>query len=269
MQLVADPEDPRVGAYLNVRERDLVGRDERFIAEGEVVLHVLVTRSRFAVESVLVSQKRADALAPLLMRLPPAVPIYVASQTVMDRVVGFSIHRGVLAVGRRGPTPSAAGLIGSLPDQALVIGLVGITNHDNVGGIFRNAAAFGADAVLLDRACCDPLYRKAIRVSVGGALVVPFGRVTDSSDMLAGLNAGGFETVALAPRGAERLADTPRSRRVALLLGAEGAGLPPSLLGRMRTVRIPMTGDFDSLNVATASGIALHHFAVSAGARQD
>jgi tRNA G18 (ribose-2'-O)-methylase SpoU len=138
------------------------------------------------------------------------------------------------------------------------VGLSGIANHDNMGGIFRNAAAFGADAVLLDAACCDPLYRKAIRVSVGAALTVPFARLRPDQDLAQALAGAGLEVVALSPRGAAELCELRCGPRVAVLFGAEGPGLAPELLARTRTVRIAMAGDFDSLNVATTSGLVLH-----------
>jgi tRNA G18 (ribose-2'-O)-methylase SpoU len=256
---VEDPADPRLEPYRAVRERDLAGREGRFIAEGEVVLRVLLTRSRLPVESVLVSEKRAGALGDLLARVPPEVPVYVAPHDVMSGIVGFPIHRGLLAIGRRGPNRSTAELLAGLPPAATVLGLIGLTNHDNVGGVFRNAAGFGADAVLLDGTSCDPLYRKAIRVSVGAALIVPFARGGTAGEMLRALAEAGFETVALTPAGAEPLSAYRRAPRTALLLGAEGPGLPPDILARARTVRIPMAEGFDSLNVATASGVALHH----------
>jgi tRNA G18 (ribose-2'-O)-methylase SpoU len=258
---VNDPDDPRVASYRDIRERDLVGRGGRFVAEGEVVLAVLLTRSRHAAESCLVSEKRLPAIAPMLAGLADDTPVYVASQAVIDAVTGFHIHRGVLALGRRADAPEPAALLRSLPASALVVVLVGLTNHDNVGGVFRNAAAFGADAVLLDSGTCDPLYRKAIRVSVGGTLMVPFARAESASDILDLLARKGFEAVALSPAGAEPLAAAERRARTALILGTEGRGLPPEILARVRSVCIPMAGDFDSLNVATASGIALHHFA--------
>jgi tRNA G18 (ribose-2'-O)-methylase SpoU len=256
---VHDPADPRIEAYRTVRERDLVGRQDRFIAEGEVVLRVLLAHSRFSVESLLLADNRIEVLGDLLACLPDPTPVYVAGRSVMDAIVGFPIHRGVLAMGRRSPVPEAPHLLGSLPERALVVGLVGLANHDNVGGIFRNAAAFGVDAVLIDEATCDPLYRKAIRVSVGGALVVPFARAASGGAMLGALAAAGFATLALSPSGAESLNCVTRPPRCALLLGAEGPGLPDFILARTRSVRIPMAAGFDSLNVATASGVALHH----------
>jgi tRNA G18 (ribose-2'-O)-methylase SpoU len=262
---ISDPDDPRIESYRAVRERDLVGRADRFIAEGEVVLKVLATQSRFAIDSLLLAENRTQGLADLIAGLPPSVPVYVASRPVIDAIAGFPIHRGVLALGHRGPAVEPAHLLASLPHRALVVGLVGLTNHDNVGGIFRNAAAFGADAVLLDSTTCDPLYRKAIRVSVGGSLTVPFSRAGAAPAMVAGLEEAGFEVFSLSPAGREPLAGVARSPRTALLLGAEGPGLPQSLLARTRTVAIPMKGGFDSLNVSTASGIALHHLAGTHG----
>jgi tRNA G18 (ribose-2'-O)-methylase SpoU len=155
--------------------------------------------------------------------------------------------------------PPVEALLAGLPEKALVVVMVGLANHDNVGGIFRNAAAFGADAVLLDQETCDPLYRKAIRVSVGGALVVPFTRAPSADVLVQALEGASFEVIALSPSGKEVLSEVQPARRTALLLGAEGPGLPPELMARTRTVSIPMSGGFDSLNVATTSGIALHH----------
>ncbi|MGH6998539.1 MAG: TrmH family RNA methyltransferase, partial [Phenylobacterium sp.] len=190
--------------------------------------------------------------------------VYAASQAVMDAVVGFPIHRGILALGRRTAEPAPEQLLAGLPDEALVLVLSGIANHDNMGGLFRNAAAFGVDAVILDGACCDPLYRKAIRVSVGAALLKPFARLGPEQDLLQILESQGFEALALSPAGAETLAETSRARRAAVVLGAEGPGLSKALLERAKTVRIPMADGFDSLNVAVTAGVVLHHLAFAA-----
>ncbi|HSK39891.1 MAG TPA: RNA methyltransferase [Arenibaculum sp.] len=271
---VDDPLDPRIAAYRDVRERDLVGREGHFIAEGEVVLRVLLGgTSRHRPVSLLLAEKRVEGLAPLLARLPGDVPVFTARQQVLDRIAGFPIHRGILALGRRAPMPPAGDLLAGTGRRSLVVALFGIGNHDNLGGIFRNAAAFGADAVLLDPTCCDPLYRKAIRVSVGATLLVPFARLAPGtgSGTASGAASGagavallarhGYAPVAFSPTGATPLAELGRPGRVAVLLGSEGPGLPPEVLARTHTVRIPMTAGFDSLNVATASGIALHHLA--------
>ena len=141
--------------------------------------------------------------------------------------------------------------------------LSAIANHDNLGGIFRNAAAFGCKAVLLDSDCCDPLYRKAIRVSVGASLLAPFARLAPGEAPLALLGRHGFSPMALSPNGAVLLSDYRPKRRNAVILGAEGPGLSPDLIGRTASLRIEMAAGFDSLNVATTSGIVLHHLAAA------
>ncbi len=257
---IQDVDDPRLEPYRSVRERDLVGRDGLFVVEGRVVLEKLIAAHPERLVSVLVASHRLDSLAGLLEGLPAGTPVYAADQVAMDQVVGFPIHRGILALGRR-PGIDAEDLLKGLPDQALVVGLIGISNHDNMGGILRNAAAFGVDAVLLDDSCCDPLSRKAIRVSVGAALILPIARAGTAETLVGALAASRFETLALSPSGSEDLSDLKRSPRTAILFGAEGPGLPLSLLARVRTVRIAMAGGFDSLNVATTSGIVLHSLA--------
>lgn len=246
-----------------------MGRQGLFVAEGEVVLRVLARSRLHRPVSLLIAQKRVAGLSEILATIPDDVPVYAAGQAVMDAVVGFPIHRGILALGTRVAEPDPAELLGGLPERALVLVLSAISNHDNMGGLFRNAAAFGADAVLLDADCCDPLYRKAIRVSVGAALTMPFARLAPGADLLGLLEGQGFEAVALSPRGAATLAQLSRPPRAAVVLGAEGAGLSEALLARARTVRIPMADGFDSLNVAVTAGVVLHHLAFSAPASGD
>ncbi|MDF3150368.1 RNA methyltransferase [Mesorhizobium sp. XAP10] len=261
---IDDPQDPRVAAYLDIRERDLAGRQGRFVAEGKVVLDLLLTTGRFAAESALVLENRLAGLDKILSKAPADLPVYVATSAVMDAIAGFHMHRGILAMGRKGAPQPAEALLDGLPPRALVVVLVGIANHDNVGSIFRNAAAFGADAVLLDATCCDPLYRKAIRVSVGAALKIPFASFTDTAGFTTTLARRGFEQFALSPRGKTDIRDAQRSERLALYLGTEGEGLPDDLLASLHDVRITMAEGFDSLNVAAASAIALHHFSARA-----
>ena len=262
--------------YVRLRDRDLAGRtDGLFVAEGEVVVRVLAAsrQTRFRVRSLLVEQRRVETLHDVLLGLGDDVPVYVVAQDVMNDVVGFAIHRGILALGERGTPLGADSLLASNGGSsggaraALAIGLVGLTNHDNVGSVFRNAAAFGARGVLLDAATCDPLYRKSIRVSVGGALVVPFARCGSEEEMLDTIERAGWEALSLSARGEElldRVVATPPSHggspgggRV-LLMGTEGEGLSDHVLARTRRVRIDMTPALDSLNVAVASGIALY-----------
>ncbi len=255
---IFDPDDNRIRDYRAIRERDLT-RHDHFIAEGEVVLRVLIRSKLCRPVSVMVVENRLEGLLPQLDGLEPGVVVYRVSQAVIDSVVGFSVHRGILALGRRVTIPEPSDLLDRLAPSGLVIALFGIANHDNMGGIFRNAAAFGAMGIVLDSTCCDPLYRKAIRVSVGGTLVMPFARFDKEDDPLSILEREGYEPIALTPRGDETLAQLRCSGRVAVLLGSEGPGLPPAILARSRTVTIPMAGGFDSLNVATTSGIVLHH----------
>ncbi|WP_011581542.1 MULTISPECIES: TrmH family RNA methyltransferase [Chelativorans] len=255
---IDSPDDPRIASYRDIRERDLIGRQGRFVAEGKVVLNVLFSTSRFSAESVLLLENRVAGMEELLARIPEHVPLYVAGSAVMDAIAGFHMHRGVLAIGLRGEEDSADELITAPPARALVVALSGIANHDNMGAIFRNAAAFGADAILLDSHCCDPLYRKAIRVSVGAVLKVPFARGGDASTLIETLTARGFDILALSPSGEREIETVKRAPRTAVLLGAEGPGLPAALLARLPSVRIPMRNDFDSLNVAAATAIALH-----------
>lgn len=150
---IVSPDDPRVASYREVRERDLAGREGLFVAEGEVVLRTLLSgRSRFEPVSILLTETRIAALAALLANVPYTVPVFVAPPAVMERIAGFPIHRGVLAMGSRADASTPAGVLAPAHGPALALGLVGLANHDNVGGAFRNAAAFGVDAVLLDRA---------------------------------------------------------------------------------------------------------------------
>jgi tRNA G18 (ribose-2'-O)-methylase SpoU len=258
---ITDPADPRIAVYRNIRDRDLVGRDGLFVAEGKVVLAMLLASRTYRPLSLLIAEPRLAALSDLLANVPADVPIFAASQAVLDGIAGFPLHRGILAIGRRLAAPDADALLAALPDRAVAIVLSAIANHDNMGGIFRNAAAFGAGAILLDADCCDPLYRKAIRVSVGAALLVPFARIARGTDPVDLLERYGFEPIALTPSGGERLANLHSGPRTGVLLGAEGPGLAPGLIARTRSVCIPMAPGFDSLNVATASGIVLHHLA--------
>jgi len=255
---ITDADDPRIAAYRAIREADVAGRGGGFIVEGEVVLRTCIRAGRHPLSSVLLAEKRIEGLADVLTRLPRGAPIFAASQPVLDTIVGFPIHRGVLAHGVQAPVPEAGALLSSLGPAAVVVALFGVGNHDNMGGVLRNAAGFGVDAVLVAADCCDPFYRKSIRVSVGAALMLPIVRLEAGVDLVELLEAAGFETVALSPSGAIPLAQFARRGRTALLLGAEGPGLSPEILQRTTTVRIPMAGAFDSLNLATTSGIALH-----------
>jgi tRNA G18 (ribose-2'-O)-methylase SpoU len=256
---ITDTNDPRIEAYRDIRERDLVGRQGLFIAEGEVVLRLLLRKSHFGIESILLSEKRAAALSELIPKISETIPLYIADDAMIEATAGFALHRGVLAIGSHNSPLNAVELIENVNAHAVVIVCIGIANHDNIGGIFRNAAAFGASAVLLDETCCDPLYRKAIRVSVGASLTVPFARGYTAKHLIEMLQAADFSILALSPSGQIELRDVKYSPKTALILGAEGPGLPQEILSSVQSITIKMAVDFDSLNVATTSGIALHH----------
>ncbi|PWV95823.1 tRNA G18 (ribose-2'-O)-methylase SpoU [Hoeflea marina] len=265
---IDDPGDPRIAEFVSMRERDLAGRGEQFIAEGTVVLQALLDareRGHFDIVKLLLLENRVGGLADLIARLDPAVPVHVAAAPVLDAVVGFAMHRGVLALGVRRPPADLASFLAGLPDQALVVACCGISNHDNMGSIFRNAGVFGADGVALDATSCSPLYRKAIRVSVGAALHVPFCRSGSVEAMASAIVGSGFDLIGLSPRGTVALEDYRPPGRVALLLGTEGAGLPQAVLDRVTSVRIAQAPGLDSLNVATATGIALWRVAGAMG----
>jgi len=262
--MVAD--DPRVAAYTSIREKDLTsGHGGRFIVEGKVTLETLLKRGRFAVESLFICETRLEPLAGILAHVPAHVPVYIAPQDVMDAVAGFPMHRGVLACGfKANAAADAARLLSDLsegePLPSTLLMLSDLSNHDNVGACFRNAAAFGADAVLLDGQCCDPLYRKAIRVSSGSTLWLPFGHGGSGAEMVQVARDAGYTVWAMTPRAdAAPLASLPVPDKLAILLGAEGPGLPGDLIAAAIPVRIPMSTGFDSINVATAGAVALAH----------
>jgi tRNA G18 (ribose-2'-O)-methylase SpoU len=253
-------DDPRLADYRNIPDSKLLASRGVFIAEGRLVVRRLPDRSRFTTRSLLVTPTAHAALADIEPRLR-ALPVYVVEQEVLNGVAGFNVHRGCLAVGERGVAANWRDTIGATR-LTLVIERVG--DADNVGAIFRNAAAFDAGAVLIGPGCADPLYRKAIRTSMGATLQVPFAALADWPADLNGLQAAGFTLAALTPDpGAEAIgrwarALTPHGR-VALLVGHEGAGLSDSALDAADArVRIPMRGGTDSLNVATATAIALY-----------
>ena len=196
---------------------------------------------------------------PKLRAIPPATPVYVCDPVDLRLITGFDFHRGCLALAER-PEPIAMCEI--LRDAVTLVILEGVTNADNVGGVFRNAAAFGVDGVLLSPTCCDPLYRKAIRTSMAASLRVPFARIDSWPDGLADVRACGFTLVALTPREPSQTLDAfvqgDRPPRVALLVGTEGAGLSNAAeLLADRRVRIPISRAVDSLNLAVTTGIVL------------
>ncbi|WP_026616422.1 TrmH family RNA methyltransferase [Ensifer aridi] len=263
---IEDPADPRITGFVSIKERDLTGRQGRFIAEGTVVLRMLAAAHRagrgIAAEAILLLENRIAGLADALAKFPADIPVFVADERVFDAIAGFNMHRGVLALGRRDQMPGRDALIAALPASSLVLAACGISNHDNMGSLFRNAAAFGVDAVLMDASSCDPMYRKAIRVSVGSVLTLPFAREGTAAELIEQLQAAGFALWGLSPRGEMDITAIPPAPRTALLVGTEGEGLPETILSAIRTARIRQRPGLDSLNVAMAAGIALHQVAM-------
>ena len=257
---IQNPDDPRIAAYRDIKERDLTGRDGLFIAEGAIVVRQLAGPLSLATpRGLLLAENRIDGLSDVTAALEGRAPVYVASQAVLDSIAGFALHRGILGLGERPPRHDLDAVAPPTDEAAVVLAASGIGNHDNMGALFRNAAGFGANAVVLDERCCDPFYRKAIRVSAGAVLRTPTAYASSVGDMVVRLERQGFEVIALTPTAEERLADLKPAPRTAVLVGSEGPGLDPSVIARCRAVSIPMAAGFDSLNVATAAAIALHH----------
>jgi tRNA G18 (ribose-2'-O)-methylase SpoU len=262
VERIDSPEDLRVAAYRGVRDGELLRSSGLFVAEGRHIVRRVAVDARYRVHSLLVNDAALNGLEPVLDRLGASVPILVAEPQTLSAIAGYDVHRGCLALVHRPPSVPVDVLAET---AALLVVLEGVSNADNVGGIFRNAAAFGAGGVLLSPTCCDPLYRKAIRTSMGATLSVPFARIgqDDWPRVLTRLSAAGFTIVAMTPRepsdSMESFAARPRAARVALMLGTEGAGLTPAAESAADfRVRIPIDADVDSLNVATAAAIALY-----------
>jgi tRNA G18 (ribose-2'-O)-methylase SpoU len=230
-----------------------------FVVEGARSVGQLLSSS-WPVLSLLLRPERVDALSDAVQALERrGAPVYVAGPEVFDRVAGFPVHRGVLALAGRRPPPDPISVLAGV-DTVVVVEAV--NDHENLGAIFRNAAALGGGAILLDPRCCDPLYRRAIRVSVGHVLRVPFTRLEPWPAALHRLARWGFSVVALDPRASEPIEALQRHGPMALLVGGEGFGLSEAARRAAdRRVRIPMAAGVDSLNVATAVAIALHRLA--------
>jgi tRNA G18 (ribose-2'-O)-methylase SpoU len=264
-QRIEQLDDPRVADFRHVRDATLARERGRFIVEGRGNLFVLLGLSAIQPEAILLSERAWRALGDRILEQTPACPLYVARQEVFDGVAGFPVHRGVLASARRPPPREPLILAESLlggPRAPRILLLEGLMDHDNVGGVFRNAMGLGGDAVLLCPRTCDPLYRKAIRTSMGGTLCVPFARATGFDELLRGLEALGYALLALdpAPSGVDLARIDPATLGpVAILLGTEGAGLSEAALERADIrARIDMEPGVDSLNVSVAAAIALH-----------
>ncbi|MDX2147412.1 MAG: RNA methyltransferase [Planctomycetota bacterium] len=259
----ADPPEPRL-----------------FIAEGEFVVRqlLLARRDRFRVRAMLVSPERFDrvhadfeSLAQTSPSQPapshdanPRFDLFVAPSSLIEQVCGFDFHRGIIACGEELPGPTASQVAN---DSAVLLVLEDLTNHDNVGGLFRVARALGGSraGVLLSPRCCDPLYRKSIRVSMGQVFHVPFASFSTWESLAPQLHGAGFRLFAMTPDAAATdLAQRGGlGSKPAIMLGSEGPGLTPEAISSAdERIRIAIDPAADSLNVVTAGAIALHRFVV-------
>jgi tRNA G18 (ribose-2'-O)-methylase SpoU len=261
---VARSSDPRLADYTLLRETRLLAPRGLFIAEGRLVVERLLDARSHIFDSLLLSEAAHRALEPSIARMVVPAPIYVCPSELFEQLTGYDFHRGCLALVRRPPALSADEVMAS---AGSLIVLEAVANADNVGGVFRNAAAFGVDGVLLSPTAGDPLYRKTVRTSMAQSLRVPFARLGEPPDMWPGclsrLRQRGFELLALTPGSPsleidEFAASPGRSQRFALLVGTEGAGLSAGALALAEhRLRISMCPEVDSLNLAVATGIAL------------
>lgn len=260
---ISDEADPRLDEFRDLtradRRPDRPGGRGLVIAEGVPVVRRLLD-SPYPPRAVLGVPGRVAALRGDLAAFD--VPAYVTDAETMARVIGFHLNRGVLASADRAAPPDVAGLLATSRRVAV---LEGVNDHENLGALFRDAAALGVDAVLLADRCADPLYRRSVRVSMGHVLRVPFTRLEPWPDGIGALRAAGFATLAMTPREPAvplRGLSSNSYERVAILVGAEGDGLTEeALAGADTRVRIPMPPGVDSLNVATAAAIAFHQLA--------
>ena len=241
--------------YRDITDPTALARRGLFVAEGRLVVRRLLASPRFKTRSVLVTPVAFDAIRDVV---PAALPCYIVDQPRMDAIVGFNIHRGCVALAER-PELQDIDLI-DLDAVSHVVVLEGITNPDNVGGIFRSAAAFGVELVVLGPGCGDPFYRKAIRTSMAATLDVPVARSGSWPAALDTMRTRGLRVVAFAPLAdATPLEELSRGGRRALLFGTESAGLSPAALAAAdERVRIRTTDRVDSLNVTVAASIAMH-----------
>jgi tRNA G18 (ribose-2'-O)-methylase SpoU len=257
--------DPRVIDYQALADHDRLRRRGLFVAEGRLVVERALSMDGYSVRSLLLSDSALTALQAVVERVPQ-IPTFTCAASEFKQLAGLNLHRGCLALVERPPDRTVADVT---QGARTVVVLEGVGNADNVGGIFRNAAAFRADAVVLSPACIDPFYRKAIRTSMAATLTVPFAWSHAWPDDLRRLRDAGFTVGALTPQqpseSLDEVASGPRPERWALLFGSEGPGLTPEALAHTDVrMRIPIAETVDSLNVAVACGIALARLTGSA-----
>ncbi|PSK98654.1 tRNA G18 (ribose-2'-O)-methylase SpoU [Haloactinopolyspora alba] len=251
--------DERLADYVSLRDvqlrTSLEAEHGLFLAEGEKVIRRAVTAG-YRPRSFLMAPRWLDTLGDVLDAAGD-VPCYVAPEEVIEGVTGFHVHRGALASLYRSPLPDAGEV---LRNARRVVVLEDLVDHTNVGAVFRCAAALDWDAVLLSPRCADPLYRRAVKVSMGAVFTTPYARVQHWYETPSLLATAGFDVLALTPApDAVELAEARYGDRLALLVGGEGHGLSPRwMLDAHQRVRIPMSGGVDSLNVAAATAVACY-----------
>ncbi|MET9023905.1 RNA methyltransferase [Actinopolymorpha sp. NPDC004070] len=258
-------EDPRLGDYANLKDvtlrRSLEAEHGLFLAEGAKVIRRAVAAG-YPVRSFLLSERWLDGLTDLVSA--GGAPCYVLPPDRLEEVTGFAVHRGAIASMERRPLPSVAEVTAH---ARRILVLEDVVDHTNVGAIFRGAAAFGVDAIVLAPRCADPLYRRSVKVSMGTVFSIPYARMTNWYDGLEELRAAGFRLVALTPADDAVDLDTlatgggsgDGAERLALLLGTEGDGLSARWQGQADVrARIPISAAVDSLNVAAAAAVACY-----------
>jgi tRNA G18 (ribose-2'-O)-methylase SpoU len=255
---VADASDPRLADYVSLTDvhlrRSLEAAQGLFIAEGEKVIRRAVAAG-FPVRSFLVAADKLDTIQAVAAASD--APLYVLPAQAAEQLTGFRVHRGALASMQRLPLPAVRDVVA---EARRIVVLEDIVDHANVGAVFRCAAALGFDAVVLAPRCADPLYRRAVKVSMGAVLAVPYARLADWHGGLAELRAAGFRLLALTPDPAAiPIGEIEPAGKLALLVGGEGHGLSDRWLAAAdQAVRIPMRRGVDSLNVAAAAAIACY-----------
>ncbi|ONK15682.1 RNA methyltransferase [Streptomyces sp. MP131-18] len=262
---ITDPGDPRLGDYTGLTDVALRRRREPaeglFMAEGEKVIRRALDAG-YPMRSMLLTPRWAGAMGELAGAA--AAPVYVVEEELAERVTGYHVHRGALAAMERVPLPEPGELLARGHRLAV---LEAVNDHTNIGAVFRGAAALGMDGVLLSPDCADPLYRRSVKVSMGAVFSLPYARLPRGPRALDEVREAGFRLLALTPdaraRDIRAVAAEQAGGRVALMLGAEGAGLSARALAAADTwVRIPMAHGVDSLNVAAAAAVAF--FAITA-----
>lgn len=258
--------DPRLDLYVRLTGAQLRNRLEAeqgiFVAESPTVIEVAMN-SGYEVISLLTDTRMISGIGRIIDRLPEGVPVYVAEREVLTQMTGFELTRGALAAMRRKPLPSVEELC---EGKRRIAVFEAIADSTNIGALFRSAAALGVDAVLVTPTCCDPLCRRALRVSMGTVLQVPWTRIGSTKEDwprdVSRLRDMGFKTVAMALRedtvsiDDEQLAGEPH---LAIVLGTEGDGLKSETIASCDyTAKIPMSHGVDSLNVAAAGAVAFY-----------